>query len=641
MNRPVCMVAACVVGLLATAKGHADHRSGPARYHDYLVREAANRAQHRLPVQTVGPEAWAAANYAALGQPKWEIVHEDLTLELQHASKTVKATVLADVVAHAAGVSAIEVWAATGCKVSVPGEKMPIQVKALQTYGTRTRLGVQFSVPLAQELTVTLQFDQVAKPKCSGTFKGQDVCAFGQDPAWTLTGDHVIRSAEAQSRFSADLHIVASDALVAVATGEPFAPTLLPPGKQVSHFVQAARTPHCGFAVGAFQSWVLPGSPVVRMFATLPESNSPILKAIPAALAFYEDHYGPFGFSSLNVAGLGPEFGGGMSAGGFFVVGDTAFSVGKAATDYARRVVPHETAHQWWGNLVEPASGESPLVSESLAEFSECALDAAQSGRWFAARSNAVRYLYDMPPKDDQALASVDYGSAGVVPVLYYKGSVVFNMLRKTVGDGPFYQALKAVRETFAHDIIKQAQLRAAFEQAAGTDLAWFFQQWINGKGAIDSVVAVRYQMQAGQPVVRLKFAQTGKAKRFWIDVAWEGSDGGWHVVPVEIKPLSDGTATVEIATTQIPHMVRLDPEFALLRRFEAELPGDFDLNGEVDGRDLVELALHQGDARFETSWAVQPVLYNELVDANQDLVVSASDADAVAAHAGSRVDPF
>src|ERR671920_1712038 len=99
-----------------------------------------------------------------------------------------------------------------------------------------------------------------------------------------------------------------------------------------------------------------------------------MMRSMRASLAYYSENFGPYQFGELRVVEF-PLYSGGARAHPHTI----AFSEGSAFltrvdsgdVDRTFFVVAHETAHQWWGGQVIPASVPGgAMVSETLAQYS-------------------------------------------------------------------------------------------------------------------------------------------------------------------------------------------------------------------------------------------------------------------------------
>jgi len=149
-----------------------------------------------------------------------------------------------------------------------------------------------------------------------------------------------------------------------------------------------------------------------------------------------------------------------------------------------QRVVSHELAHQWWGDLVTCGTWRDVWLNESFATYSE-ALWRESLGGFPALKS----YMRD-------TLNGFQYGSwQGAVydpvgqgfnlfdQVVYSKGGWVLHTLRGVLGDSVFFRSLNAYRQRYASKSAITNELKAVVDSVAGLDMGWFFNQWIFGPG--------------------------------------------------------------------------------------------------------------------------------------------------------------
>lgn len=108
----------------------------------------------------------------------------------------------------------------------------------------------------------------------------------------------------------------------------------------------------------------------------------------------------------------------------------------------------HEMAHQWYGNLVGWASPYDNWLSESFAEYLSYLFMEKIGGK---RKAEQQMDIWKAGTKESSAHASI-YGAASLTTpfggihyanLLYGKGPLVLHALRKEVGDGVFFKALK------------------------------------------------------------------------------------------------------------------------------------------------------------------------------------------------------
>jgi aminopeptidase N len=182
-------------------------------------------------------------------------------------------------------------------------------------------------------------------------------------------------------------------------------------------------------------------------------------------------------------------------------------------------LVVHELAHQWFGNLLTCRSWSEGWLNEGFATYAEylwrehadgedaAALELAQWGEQYF-REDAERYrrtvatnLYDAP------IDIFDHH-------LYEKGARVLHMLRRLLGDGPFFAALRHYLCKHRTGTVETRDLSRAIEESTGRTLDWFFDQWITrGAGHPELEVSAAWDAEHRLLTVTVKQTQAGDGK--------------------------------------------------------------------------------------------------------------------------------
>ncbi|PYO99658.1 MAG: hypothetical protein DMD60_01175 [Gemmatimonadetes bacterium] len=147
-------------------------------------------------------------------------------------------------------------------------------------------------------------------------------------------------------------------------------------------------------------------------------------------------------------------------------------------------LIPHELAHQWFGDLVTCKDWANLWLNEGFATYFETLWEEHQYGADEAAYSlwqnrnswmNNQR-LYPVPMVNRNFKDATEYAGN-----IYGKGGWVLHMLRQQLGDAEFYRAMKHYLETNRGQNVVTADLVKAIEQATATNVDQFFDQWVNG----------------------------------------------------------------------------------------------------------------------------------------------------------------
>ena len=152
-----------------------------------------------------------------------------------------------------------------------------------------------------------------------------------------------------------------------------------------------------------------------------------------------------------------------------------------------------EIAYQWWGQTVGLKSFDDAWLSQGLAEWSAFAyrettlsaggLDAAQ-------REQQERALtFEQTASIARAPSALDDQSAAYQSIVFYKGSMVFRMLRETIGRENFDRLLRTFLDTYRGKNASIDDFEKLATQIANEPLRYFFAQWIEGTGVPEFTV--------------------------------------------------------------------------------------------------------------------------------------------------------
>lgn len=232
------------------------------------------------------------------------------------------------------------------------------------------------------------------------------------------------------------------------------------------------------------------------------------------------------------------------------------------------RSLAHEILHSWWGNAVGIDAGAGNWAEGLTTYQADYALAADESPE--AARALRREWLADLAALPAGARTPiVDFRSSGHdgQAVGYGKLALVFRMLEQELGRADFQGGLRTLYERHRFARAGWPDVRAAFEEAAGRDLGWFFGQWLERAGEPRVILADAAPLADGTGV-SLTLAQDAPAYRLAIPVRIETAEG-----PVETTVrLEDETQTFRLDTPAAPDAVHVDPDFGVVREL---LPGE------------------------------------------------------------------
>jgi len=197
------------------------------------------------------------------------------------------------------------------------------------------------------------------------------------------------------------------------------------------------------------------------------------VERLPEAIDLFAGYFGEYPFYTEKYA---------MSEIGFYggIENQTNTIIGEISPSWITTIV-HELAHMWFGDMITCESWHHGWLNEGFASYCE-ALWAEYDGgleaykntmeifEWY---SGGTLYL-----EDDTDPLNIFIG------IIYYKGAYVLHMLRGILGDPLFFDCMKAYATDpalrYGHATTEDFQ--SVCETVSGTDLDFFFDQWVYGE---------------------------------------------------------------------------------------------------------------------------------------------------------------
>jgi aminopeptidase N len=176
----------------------------------------------------------------------------------------------------------------------------------------------------------------------------------------------------------------------------------------------------------------------------------------------------------------------------------------------SRGTIAHEITHQWFGNLVSPASWKYVWLNESFATFFGFKIVDhyfPQFRVWdrvigFATSMGLISDGYhETVPIEMKEQKKTSYNIKSV-PIIYMKGGAMLRMIENFVGDETFQKGLQIFLKKHAYDVASSDDLWTALEQAS------------NGEKPVTRLMR-SWVLQPGYPMIsvsregnKLKFSQ-------------------------------------------------------------------------------------------------------------------------------------
>jgi aminopeptidase N len=227
-----------------------------------------------------------------------------------------------------------------------------------------------------------------------------------------------------------------------------------------------------------------------------------------------------------------------------------------------------EVAYQWWGQTVGLKSFDDAWISQGLAEWSAFALREAtlQGGALDAAqRDEQERALtFEQTASIARAPSALDDQSAAYQSIIFYKGAMVFRMLRETMGKDKFNQLLRTFLEQYRGKLASIDDFEKLASQIAGQNMRYFFAQWVEGTGVPE--FTFEYQIirtRSGKFRTRGTLKNTIENLRMPVEVMLR-SEGGDN--PTQTLQMDERSADFDFESNGQPVEVVVDPNNRILR---------------------------------------------------------------------------
>jgi aminopeptidase N len=243
-------------------------------------------------------------------------------------------------------------------------------------------------------------------------------------------------------------------------------------------------------------------------------------------------------------------------------------------------LIPHELAHQWFGDFVTTENWANMWLNEGWAEFMPGQYWAQKLG----ARAEEDYYLDEynefMQIDHSRRMPIAAQGSNNIYP----KGALVLQMLKQYLGDGPFWASAHRYLTDHAFDNATTDDMRQAVLDATGQNLDWFWDQWIYQAGYPEFTVTTSYDSTAAVLTLIVQQTQQDSSKadstglRYTTPAAFRmpvtirvGTTGGDVTARVQLSKRQDTVLVRNVKSA--PTMVIFDDGDGVLKHLTFDQP--------------------------------------------------------------------
>lgn len=296
-------------------------------------------------------------------------------------------------------------------------------------------------------------------------------------------------------------------------------------------------------------------------------------------MAFYQNEIGmPFPWAKYDQVYLHDFVAGGMeNTSCSFMAGRLLAAAESENLHTVRGLDAHEMAHQWFGDLVTCRDWAHLWLNEGFASYYPILFEEHRDGRDAMQAKLWHEAQRVLNANDSRPMVWRDYGD----PMqqfdhrAYPKGAWVLHMLRCQLGPDLFRRAIQHYLEHHQFGNATTDDLQEEMEAVSGRSFDQFFDQWVHHGGAPD--LEANYSWDGQEKLARISIRQKQKVTpevllfRFPLPVRF--------FLPGEAAP-RDFTVTVSrdqedfhFQLPAAPEWMRLDPDFTILAKWEANLP--------------------------------------------------------------------
>ena len=363
------------------------------------------------------------------------------------------------------------------------------------------------------------------------------------------------------------------------------------------------------------QPLVPPGlRPLPRTMTVVTPSPSPARNAQTVAdtsaraIEFFAERFGPFPYANLALTQMPGEVSQGwpsliyLSSFSFLTPTErTQLHMSPVVKILSSAVIAHETAHQWWGDLISWSSYRDQWIVEGLSNYSSLMLLQSQDPMGF--RIVMEQYRKDLEAKNKEGVSLSEAGPVSLGPRLscshfpgayeaisYGRGTWLFHMLRymmqdaeRRIGkyggaasdDEPFLRALRKLRDRYEGKSFSTNELLKVFEEELPSStwyeghksLSWFYDGWVNGTALPHfELQGVKYADKAGFTMITGSIAQKDAPDGLVTPVPLYAVAGG-KTVPLGRVFVDGPTTSFHLSAPTGTRKVVVDPQQTLLTR--------------------------------------------------------------------------
>jgi hypothetical protein len=198
-------------------------------------------------------------------------------------------------------------------------------------------------------------------------------------------------------------------------------------------------------------------------------------------IATLQEKVGPYPFNELDLVDAPGAFGGIEYPGAVFIgVVDGG--------DFFEIATVHEVGHQWFYSLIGDDQLLEPWLDEAAATYTEVLYTENVKGERAAQRLldffwDDLGFISQPEQPIGRPVSEYTFGAYGTI--VYSKGALFFDALRRELGDETFFEFLRGYYAAHRYGFVTASDFQAAAEQTCACELDDLFDLWVYKGGRV------------------------------------------------------------------------------------------------------------------------------------------------------------
>jgi aminopeptidase N len=500
-------------------------------------------------------------------QPSIDVLHYDISLELTDGDDSIAGTTRIHILMR---------------KDSVPGmwlDLADMQVDKLLVDGAdrpfiyrEGRLSFDFDRIRSKNETAVVEVRYHGKPASNALLIGKN--RYGRrvffTANWPDHAHHWFPSIDHPSdKAAVDVTVIAPEKYDVVSNGRLVQSESLPDGRKRTYWSESKDIPTYCIAIGVaeffIQRRVDADSVPLDWYSYPQDAETAAAKFRPTAeaLRYFSALIGAYPYEKLAQVQASIPYGAMENASAIFYH-ESLFKM--PISEYP---IPHEIAHQWFGDSVTEADWDHLWLSEGFATYFDALFHEHGQGpeslkqimAGSAKKLGDYRFARTAPMIDPSEKDPAQKAN----PINYDKGAWILHMLRGVLGDDAFFRGIRSYYQRYAGKNARSEDFQKTMESASGASLSAFFHQWLYQPGWPEYEVSWHWDESRRQVKCRVRQLQSTGIFDMPMDIAFEVDTRR----EVRRFRISKAEQEFKIRLPGKPSSIKLDPDGWILKSGE------------------------------------------------------------------------